>query len=221
MVGGKVRVALVDDHQLFREGLKALLTQQPDLTVVAEASDARQAYGMIEAIHPDVVVLDVGLPGVDGIAAARELRRRVPDGHVLILTMHDRQHDGERYAAAALAAGAAGYALKSQAPASLFDAIRAVARGETYVSPQLSVESVRAQMRGGFTSTGPLAALSPREREVFDLIVRGFSNPGVATELCISVKTVETHRARIHRKFGVHSVAELVRYAALNGLIKQ
>jgi DNA-binding NarL/FixJ family response regulator len=218
-----VKVALVDDHQLFREGLKAVLSSQPDFTVVAEASDAREAYGMVEACHPDVVVLDLTLPGVDGIAAARELCRRQPDGRVLILTMHDSHHDGERYAAAALVAGAAGYALKSQPSSSLFDAIRTVARGETYVAPQLSAESVRAQMhaaRGRASPSGPLGALSAREREVFDLIVRGFSNPAVATELCISVKTVETHRARIHRKFGVHSVAELVRYAALNGLLK-
>ncbi|MFI5288702.1 MAG: response regulator, partial [Polyangia bacterium] len=176
----KLKVALIDDHQLFREGLRALLGSQPDLKVVGEAADAREGYGLVESQRPDVVVLDVSLPGVDGIAATRELRRRVSASKVLILTMHA----GEEYAAEALSAGAAGYALKTQPGHAVADAIRAVARGDLYLAPGLSRAAVdeRRLHDGG----GPLAPLSVREREVFALLVRGFSNQAVAGELCIS-----------------------------------
>jgi two-component system response regulator NreC len=213
----RLRVALVDDHLLFREGLRALLSSQADIQVVGEAADARQAYNIVEAEHPDVVVLDLSLPGVDGIAATRELRRRAPGGKVLMLSMHT----GEEFAAQALAAGASGYALKSQPSVNVVEAIRTVARGETYLSPEFSRTLLDEQLRGRMADGGPIAPLSEREREVFDLLVRGFSNQAAATELCISVKTVETHRSHIHRKLGVHSVAELMRFAALHGLIKQ
>jgi DNA-binding NarL/FixJ family response regulator len=209
----KLRVALVDDHALFREGLSELLARQSDLAVVAEAGDARQAYQVVEASRPDVVVLDVALPGTDGIAAAREILRRTPGSKVLMLTMFADQD----YAARALAAGALGYALKMQDSGTVLDAIRAVGRGESYLPPGMGAAGSRAQQRGHHD--GPLGRLSEREREVFGLVVRGLSNGQVAGELCISVKTVETHRARIHRKLGVHSVAELVRFAALRGLI--
>lgn len=212
-----LKVALVDDHQLFREGLRAILAMQPDMNVVAEAGDAREAYGVIDTTQPDVVVLDVSLPGVNGIAAAREITRRDPRRKILVLSMHV----GEDYVAQALSAGATGYALKEQSTSEVIEAIRAVARGQAYLCPRISrfvVEDYLRLRRGESSSSGPLDALSSREKEVFDLLVRGFSNDGVAGQLCISVKTVETHRAHILKKLHVHSIAELVRFAARHGL---
>jgi DNA-binding NarL/FixJ family response regulator len=216
--GISLKVALVDDHQLFREGLRAVLANQPDLTVVGEASDAREAYTVVDTTQPDVVVLDVALPGVNGIAAARELTRREPRRKILVLSMHV----GEDYVARALSAGATGYALKEQSAGELVEAIRAVARGQAYLSPRISrfvVEDYLRLRRGEGGTAGPLGALSAREKEVFDLLVRGFSNDGIAGQLCISVKTVETHRAHILRKLRVHSIAELIRFAARHGLV--
>jgi DNA-binding NarL/FixJ family response regulator len=208
-----VRVVLVDDHPLFRSGLREMLAREPDVSVVAEAGDARQAYQAAETGRPDVIVVDVKLPGVDGIAATRELTRRAPSSRVLVLSMYEEA----KVAAQALDAGAAGFATKGEPPEAIMAAIRAVGRGEIYLPPTLSRSEVAA-MRG--RDGGPLGILSPREREVFELVTRGFSNQDVARELCVSIKTVETHRAHIHRKLGVHSVAELIRYAALNGLIQ-
>jgi two-component system response regulator NreC len=209
---------LVDDHQLFRQGLRTILAKEGDLTVVGEASDAREAYQLVVDAHPDVVVLDVSLPGVNGIAATRELVRREPHAHVLMLSMHS----SEDYVAQALAAGATGYALKDQSAGEVVDAIRAVARGQAYLSPKISrfvVEDYLRLRRGDTARTGPLAALSVREQEIFDLLVRGFSNDGIAGQLCISVKTVETHRAHILHKLHLHSIAELVRFAARHNLV--
>jgi two-component system response regulator NreC len=194
------------------------LTSETDLAVVGEASDAREAYQVVGDKHPDVVVLDVSLPGVNGIAATRELVRREPHAHVLMLSMHA----GEDYVAQALAAGATGYALKDQSAAEVIEAIRAVARGQAYLSPRISrfvVDDYLRLRRGESARTGPLAALSVREQEIFDLLVRGFSNDGIAGQLCISVKTVETHRAHILHKLRLHSIAELVRFAARHDLV--
>jgi two-component system response regulator NreC len=210
----KTQIALVDDHPLFRQGLRSLIERQEDLIVVGEADDARQAYELAEAKRPDVIVVDMNLPGVDGITATRELCQRVPEGKVLILSMYEDQNMVSR----ALAAGASGYAIKSQSPDLVLEAIRSVARGERYLAP--SVASAASIAPGnGDDSGGPLATLSRREREVFHLLVRGFSNQRAAKELCISIKTVETHRTHIHRKLGIHSVAELIRFAAKNNLL--
>jgi len=211
----KIRVALIDDHPIFREGMRTLIERQSDLVVVGEGSDAREAYGIVANHHPDVVVVDIQLPGVDGIAATRELKRRAPDGKVLVLSVHQ----GQDWAAEAIAAGARGYALKSQPTEAVVGAIRTVGRGGTYLPPEFpaTLFDARQHRKPG---DDPLFKLSMREREVFALLTRGFTNQSVGDELCISVKTVETHRARIHRKLDLHSVAELIRYAALNGLLR-
>jgi DNA-binding NarL/FixJ family response regulator len=195
--------------------MRTLLERQSDLIVVGEGSDARQAYSIVEKQHPDVVVVDIGLPGVDGICATRELRRREPDGKILVLSVHESQD----WAAEAIAAGARGYALKSQPSDVVVSAIRTVGRGDTYLPPEFpaTLLDVRMHRKSG---GDPLFKLSMREREVFALLTRGFTNQSVGDELCISVKTVETHRSRIHRKLNLHSVAELIRYAALNGLLR-
>jgi DNA-binding NarL/FixJ family response regulator len=204
-------VVLIDDHAVFRDALKALLATEPDLRVVGEASDARQGYEVVEHQHPDVVVLDISLPGVDGFSAARELRRR-SGVRILMLSMFG----GEAYVARAFAVGASGFALKSQSGAAVIEALHTVGRGQRYLPPQLDHAPITLPAGPGDPA---VTELSEREREVFELVVRGFSNTEVAKELCISPKTVETHRMHIHKKLGVHSVAELVRFAALHGLL--
>lgn len=207
------RLILVDDHQLFRAGLRALLAAYPDFDVVGEAGDAREAVERCEQLEHDLVVVDVTLPGSNGIALIRELRRRQHRHPVLVLTMH--QHAD--IVADAFAAGAAGYALKLQSEPELVEAIRVTAAGGRYAAP--AVASVIQALPPDGPSGGVLASLSAREREIFDLLVRGLTNADVARQLFISIKTVETHRTRILRKLDVHNIGELVRLAARHGLI--
>jgi DNA-binding NarL/FixJ family response regulator len=207
---------LVDDHVVFREGLRGLLARDPRLEVVAEAGTAREGYAALEATKPDVVLVDVSLPGTSGIAATREMIRRQTTCRVLMLSAH---HEGS-FVAQSLGAGALGYVTKAQPIEEIMRAIFRVARGERYLPPGFDTEIVqqaRAYRRTG--GTGPLGVLSVREREIFDLVVAGHSNQDMARELCISIKTVDTHRARINRKLGLHSTADVIRFAALNGLI--
>jgi two-component system response regulator NreC len=208
------KVLIVEDHALIRAGLRSLLD---GYLVVAEAGDARTAYQLADEHRPDMAIVDMALPGEDGIAATRELRRRLPEIKVLILSSFLR----EDLVVNALDAGAIGYALKEQDPATTRQAVDVVARGGNYLSPRISAttieEHLRMKRRGGFT--GPVDRLSPREREIFDLQVRGFNNDQIARELFISPKTVETHRAHIFRKLRVHSMPEMIRLAATHGLV--
>lgn len=207
------RLILVDDHQLFRDGLRALLTRHRDLDVVAEAGDAREALERCERVEHDVALVDVTLPGPNGIALVRELRRRGHRRPVLVLTMYDQAD----IVIDAFSAGANGYALKAQSEAELLEAVRVTAAGGRYAAPQ--VAAALQAVPDGASPGGVLAALSPREREVFDLLVRGLSNAEISRQLFISVKTVETHRTRILHKLDVHSIGALVRLAARHGLI--
>jgi two-component system, NarL family, response regulator NreC len=211
-VGAIIRIILVDDHQLFRAGLRSLLAVEPAFEVVAEAGDAREACTQIAAVDHDLVVVDVTLPGSNGIALIRELERREKRRPVLVLTMH--QHAD--FVIDAFAAGANGYALKLQSEAEIFEAIRTTAGGGRYVAPVLA-EMVRGSEQSPQRSL--LGSLSAREREIFDLLVRGYTNAEVAKQLFISIKTVETHRTRILRKLDVHNIGDLVRLAARHGLI--
>ncbi len=213
-----MRIVLVDDHALFRASLKTLLAAEPGLEIVGEAGDAREAYRVVESLKPDLVLLDIGLPGVNGVSTTRELTRRDPRCKILVLT----QHSSEDFVAQALSAGALGYALKHQTPREIVEAIQTVARGDRYLSPRLQRGAVdellrlKQRARGG---EGPTDALSVREREIFDLLVRGYSNGDIGAQLCISVKTVETHRAHVLKKLGAHSMVELLRFAARHGLL--
>jgi DNA-binding NarL/FixJ family response regulator len=211
------KVILVDDHHVFRAGLRAILASEADISVVGEASEARQAYSLLDSAQPDLVVLDLTLPDGDGVAATREIIRREPRARVLILTMQTN----ELFVSRAMAAGASGFAIKSQGPEEILQAIRAVASGEKYLSPQFAdrISSTNGRPVRDQASADPLEPLSRREREVCDLVLRGLSNQGIADALCISIKTVETHRARINQKLGVHSTGQLIRLAALQGLI--
>lgn len=208
-----VKVALIDDHPVYREGLRVVLSSQRDLEVVAEAGDALEGYAAVEAARPDLVLVDVALPGPDGISAARELLRRDPARRLLMVSMSVEEH----VVANALAAGALGYAGKDQPVGELLQAVRTVAEGRTYLPPRVSAKGVEARMRRA--QSGPLGILSAREREVFDLLVKGLTNEEVASHLDISRRTVETHRGRILRKLRVHSAVELIRLAARHGML--
>ena len=206
-------VALIDDHPVYREGLRAVLASQNDMRVVAEAADAQEGYAAVEAARPDLVLIDVALPGPDGISAARELIRRDPARRLLMVSMRVEEH----VVADAMAAGALGYAGKDQPVLELLHAVRTVAEGRTYLPPRFSQQQIEARLRRG--RNGPLGILSAREREVFDLLVQGLTNEEVSGQLGISRRTVETHRGRILRKLRVHSAVELIRLAAKHGLL--
>jgi DNA-binding NarL/FixJ family response regulator len=197
-----------------------MLATAPDLRIVAEASNAQEAIPAVRASQPHVVVLDVMLPGMSGIGIARELLRDDPSRRVLALSMVA----DEAHVADALQAGVLGYACKSQSAAEVMEAIRTVARGETYLAPQVSgfVVSDYRRLRGGDDSTrSPLATLTAREREIFELCIQGNPTAAIARQLSISPRTVETHRGRILRKLNAHSAVDLVRLAARWGLLAQ
>jgi DNA-binding NarL/FixJ family response regulator len=199
------RMALVDAHPLFRAGLRALLEEAGDLKVVAELSSARAALLLPAEQEIDLFIVGLELPDRDGVALIAELTQA--GQRCLALSMHaDADHT-----ARALAAGARGYAVKCDPPATVLEAIRAIASGRTWISASLAAHQ-GGQERGG------LSALSRREREIFELVVRGRSGPEIARTLFISPKTVESHRYKINRKLGVRSVAQLIRFAALAGI---
>ena len=195
-----------------------ILAELPEVDIVGEASDAREAYLLVDSAKPDLVVLDLVLPDGDGIAATREIRRRAPGARVLVLTMQTSELAVSR----ALAAGASGFVLKTDEPAEIHRAVRSVLAGHRHVSASFgdrAADLIARTPQAGGDAGDPLAPLSRREREVCDLVLRGLSNQSISEALCISVKTVETHRARINQKLGVHSTGQLMRLAALQGLI--
>ncbi len=208
-----VRVLVADDHSLVRSGIVGLLNTSPGIEVVAEASDGIETARKALEIRPDVVVLDVSIPGLNGIEAARRIHEALPQIRILMLTMHDE----EEYVVRAVRAGASGYLTKDGTASELIAGIRAVSEGKRYFSPPAR----RAIDRAGRRQPGaedPYDSLTKREREVFRLVVEGKSNPEIAGILSISPKTVDNHRTRLMNKLEVHSSAELVRYAARRGL---
>ena len=212
-----IRVFLCDDHALLRSGLKALLAGEPGLEVVGEAGDGDEAVERVSALRPDVALVDITMPGMNGIDAARQLHRRAPDVKVLMLTMHD---DPE-YLFQALEAGAAGYVLKRAADAELVEAIQRVTRDEAFLAPAAARAVVADYL--GRRDRGELPVvvetLTAREEEILGLLADGYTNQEIADELIISVKTVETHRSHILGKLGLRKRAELVRYARTHGLL--
>jgi DNA-binding NarL/FixJ family response regulator len=213
-----LKLALVDDHRLFREGMRALLSTQSDFQLVGEASQAQDAYALVDHAQPDVLLLDVSLPLASGVSVAREVLRRQPHQRILALSMFA----DEEHVAQALEVGVLGYASKDLSAAELFSAIRSVGQGQAYLGPGISRVLLEEYMRMRRTGRGPdtpLRGLTQREREIFDLAVRGLSNQDIASQLCISKRTVETHRGRIMRKLHVHSATDLVRLAARHGLL--
>jgi DNA-binding NarL/FixJ family response regulator len=205
------RVLLVEDHQVVREGLRALVRGESDLELVGEAEDGDQALQLAAEHTPDVVVLDVGLPGLGGIEAARRLRKAHPETEVVMLSMHDDASTVDR----ALRAGAKAYVLKGRGFQSLCEAIRAVRRGETWLSPDVS-----NYVLPGYLGNPEAAPLSDREREVLVLIAEGLRGSEIALRLGLKPKTVENHRARIMDKLHIHTTAGLVRYALTRGIAR-
>ncbi len=206
------RVLLADDHALIRQGLKTLLETR-GFQVVGEASDGQETLRAIEKTRPDVAIVDISMPVLNGIDAARELKKSSPRTKVIVLT----QHDEDQYVTEALRAGVKGYVLKSQAAHDLIHAIEEVCRGSVYLSPNISRAVVDAYLSRTYVATDPL---SGRERQVLQLVGEGKSTKDISLHLGISVKTAESHRARLMKKLDIHETASLVRYAIRRGLIQ-
>lgn len=210
-----IRVLLADDHRLIRAGLRALLHTLKGIEVVAEAGNGYEALQLAEQHQPDVVIMDVGMQGLNGLDAAARMVKMNPAPRVIMLSMHAN----EEYVRRALVVGAAGYLLKGAEPAELEIAIQAVMRGETYLTPAVSKQVVQDYLKGGKGESDSLQDLTPRQREVLQLIAEGHSTKDIAHKLNVSVKTVETHRGELMNRLDIHDVAGLVRYAIRTGLI--
>jgi DNA-binding NarL/FixJ family response regulator len=209
-----VRILVADDHGIVRAGIRLLLERQAGLDVVAEAADGVDAVERALAVRPNLCILDVGMPRMTGLQAAREIRSQLPETRVLMLSMHD----DERYLFEALKAGASGYVLKREADQDLVGAVRAVGRGEAFLTNAAERSIIRQWMADG--ADGPAVPLTPREEEVVKLIAEAHTNAQIAETLHVSEKTVESHRANLLRKLGMRDRVELVRYAIRRGLVE-
>lgn len=214
----KIRVLIADDHTIVREGVKMILARESDIEVVGEASDGSQALELVERLKPTVVVMDISMPGMGGIEATQKVKERHPRVNVLALTMHE----DESYVFQLLRAGASGYVLKRAAAQDLVQAVRAAARGEAFLYPSVARKVVEDYLRR--VEVGEererYDGLTGREKEILTLIAEGLANQEIAQKLYISIKTVQTHRAHILEKLGLHDRTELVRYAIRKGLIE-
>jgi two-component system response regulator NreC len=214
----KLKVLLVEDHAIVRQGIRSLLEEESDILVVGEAGDGSQALEQAERLSPDIVLMDLSMPGVGGIEATRQIRERFPAMRVIVLSMHE----SEEYVFRVLQAGASGYVLKRATTTELVLALRAVAAGSTFLSPSISQILIgdfvqRATSRQRDQEVADL--LTPRERQVLQFVAQGYSNRQIAEQLHISIKTVETHRGNMMSKLDVHDRASLIRYARESGLI--
>ncbi len=213
----KIQIFLADDHTILRAGLRALLENEPDMVVVGEAEDGRSAVKLVCQVLPDIVLMDIAMPLLSGLEATRQIRHDCPQVKVLILTMHDN----EEYIRQALANGAMGYVLKDAAAHELLDAIRAVYRGEAVLSPAVTRLVIEDYLRWGelqkdYSPDG----LSPREREVLQLIAEGYSNRQISEIMSISIKTVQTHRMNLMAKLDLHDRSDLIKYAIQRKIIE-
>jgi DNA-binding NarL/FixJ family response regulator len=214
---GILRILLADDHTVVRQGLRKVLEERQDWQVVAEAGDGREAVRLAEQHKPDVAVIDVAMPLLNGIETTRQISRRVPGVRILILSMHS----DEAYVTQVLKAGAIGYLLKDSADVDLLQAVSAVSQGKSFFSPAIARLVLDDDVRqGGGHAIDRYESLSEREREVFQLVAEGKTNKEIAALLFISPATVETHRARIMEKLDLHSAAEIVLYAVRRGVVR-
>jgi DNA-binding NarL/FixJ family response regulator len=207
-----IRVLLADDHTMMREGLRALLSRSADITVIGEVSDGREAVRSAQALSPDVIIMDITMPQLNGIEAARLLREKCPDTRIVFLSMHSNSEHVFR----AFEAGATGYLLKESAGAEIADAVRAVHGGRRYLSRAIAEQGEPARAVGGKPS--PLDSLSARERQVLQLVVEGRTSAEIAALVHLSPKSVETYRSRLMRKLGVSDLPSLVKFAVSHGI---
>jgi two-component system, NarL family, response regulator NreC len=211
-----IRILIADDHGVLRAGLRALLSAEPDLEVVGEAADGNDILSLASELRPEVVLLDISMPGLSGIEVTRRLKEILPDARVLILTFHE----DESLLQEAIRAGAAGYIVKRAAESELIDAIRAVWRGDLYVHPVMTRALLKDLAPSPVSNKTPGESLTPREIEVLRLIAQGYTNRQTAETLSISVRTVESHRGNLMDKLSLRSRVGLVRYAKEHGLIE-
>jgi DNA-binding NarL/FixJ family response regulator len=212
----KIQVLLAEDHTLVRAGFRALLEKVDGVQVIGEVSDGRDALRISKEIQPDVVLMDIAMPGMNGLEATHRMKQECPNTKVLMLSMYTN----EEYLKEALRAGAAGYLLKDADRAELELAIKTVCRGETYLTAAVAKFAVDAYCRRGDEYTGPLSRLTGRQREILQLIAEGCSTKQIAQRLDLSVKTVETHRAQLMERLEIHDVPGLVRLAIRTGLVR-
>ena len=215
-MSGSIRVLLADDHALVRAGLRKLLDSLAGVEVVAEAANGRDAARLAREHRPDIALIDIAMPELNGIDCARRIVHDCPETRVLILSMHA----DETYVREAIQAGAAGYMLKDAAPGELELALRALVRGEHYVAPGVAGHLISGFMHGAAADVPAGPELTPRQREVLQLIAEGHGTKDIAARLNLSVKTVETHRAQLMERLGIHDVAGLTRYALRIGLVR-
>jgi two-component system response regulator NreC len=216
-MAAKHRVVIAEDHTILREGLRALLSSSPDLEIVGEAEDGRDAIQCAEKVKPNLVLMDLSMPRMNGMDAIREIKRLCPETKILALTVHK----AEEYVLASLQAGADAYVLKDATHAELMVAVKSVLAGKRYLSPGISEKVIEGYLEGrkGSKLRSPWDILTQREREVLKLIGEGYKNKEIADYLCLSVKTVETHRANLMRKLDLHDVSALTTFAMEKGLI--
>ena len=214
----RTTIVLADDHRIVRQGLRALLASEADFEVVGEADDGREALELVKRLTPDVLVLDLMMPGLNGLEVARQLPRQSPGVRVVVLSMHD----DEGFVLEALANGVSGYVLKDSNSSDLVHAVREVAAGRRYLSPPLSDRAIEAyQQRAKVGAMDKHETLTTREREVLQLSAEGHTNSEIAARLGISTRTAETHRSRVMHKLGLHTQSDLIRYAIRRGIITQ
>lgn len=213
----KIRIVLAEDHTILREGLRALLSADPKFEIVGEAADGREAIRWVEKLGPDLVMMDLSMPRMTGMDAIREIKKRYPATKIIALTVHKT----EEYLRTTLQAGADGYVLKDATHEELMLAIENILEGKTYLSPGISEKVIAGYLEGkeNRLPSSTLGVLSPREREVLKLIAEGYKNKEIAADLCISLKTVEKHRANLMKKLDLHNVAALTSYAIEQGLV--
>jgi two-component system, NarL family, response regulator NreC len=210
-----VKIVLADDHNVVRQGLRALLETESGLTLVGEASDGLEVVPLVEKTQPDVLIVDVRMPGLNGLDVTRQVTQKIPATRVIVLSMYA----DEAYVVQALKNGASAYVLKESRAADLLEAIREVTAGRRYLSPPLSARSIDDYLARTEADLDPYETLSPREREVFQLAAEGHSNPDIATRLEISARTVETHRANAMKKLNLKGQTDIVRFAIRKGLV--
>jgi len=216
-VSDKIRLLIADDHTIFRAGVRLLLEAEPDIEVVGEALNGVEAAQMAESLHPDLILMDIGMPGMNGLEATRQIKSRFPHIHILVLTMHRT----DEYFFEMLKAGASGYMLKAAETNELIGAIRAVARGEVFLYPTMARHLLQdyLQRLNDPNETGQ-PSLTPREKEILRLLAEGYSNKEIADKLVVSPSTIHSHRTNLMQKLNLSSRYELIQYARQRGLMR-